>query len=311
MTTSAAMQTTRPVLLQPLDARAPLSLEEATTAFTTELEAKNRSQATIVAYRCDLAQFASFLRKTNYTANFVHQVERADISEYLAELGHQGLSGITRARKLSAIRELFRFLEGSGMIQRSPTIGLETPKKEKRNRSYLQPDEYRAMLSLAGGNPRDFCVLQLFLQTGLRLTELCELKISDIDLRAGTLQVRAGKGMQDRELSLERKATRAIKSYLDIRQKVSDDQLFLNQYAEPISPRGIQKLVTKYTRAAGIKKQVGVHALRHTFATIKAKEGVSPFRLRRWLGHARLDTTQIYVHLAEADDKKEMEATSL
>ena len=123
--------------------------------------------------------------------------------------------------------------------------------------------------------------------------------------------MRSGKGMQDRELPLERKAIRAVKSYLDIRPRVSDDHLFLNQYGEPISHRGIQKLVTKYTRAAGIKKKTGVHALRHTFATIKAKEEVSPFRLRKWLGHARLDTTQIYVHLAEADDKKVMEATSL
>src|SRR5215212_1579958 len=111
-----------------------------------------------------------------------------------------------------------------------------------------------------------------------------------LDLKAGTLQVRSGKGMQDRELPLERKAIRAVKSYLDIRPRVSDDHLFLNQYGEPISHRGIQKLVTKYTRAAGIKKKTGVHALRHTFATIKAKQGVSPFRMRKWLGHARIDT---------------------
>ena len=311
MATSTAMEPVTPILLRPVETNAPLSLEEAIAAFTTELEAKNRSAATITAYRCDLAQFAAFLKKTNYTADVVAQVERADISEYLAELGHQGVSGVTRARKLAAVRELFRFLEGAGAVHRAPALGLETPKKEKRSRSYLQPDEYRAMLSLAGSNPRDFCILQLFLQTGLRLTELREVKLSDIDLQAGTLLVRAGKGMQERELSLEGKAMRAIKSYKKIRPKVDDDHLFLNQYGEPISQRGIQKLVTKYTRAAGIKKKAGVHSLRHTFATIKAKQGVSPFKLRRWLGHARLDTTQIYVHMAESDDRKEMEATSL
>src|SRR4051812_32728268 len=311
MATSTAMEPVTPILLRPVETSGPLPLEEAIAAFTTELEAKNRSQATITAYRCDLAQFAAFLEKTNYTAGCVQQIERADVSEYLAELGHLGQSGITRARKLAAIRELFRFLEGSGAIHRSPTVGLETPKKEKRSRSYLQPDEYRAMLSLAGSNPRDFCILQLFLQTGLRLTELREVKLSDVDLKAGILRVQVGKGMQERELSLEGKATRAIKSYLKVRPKVVYDHLFLNQYGEPISPRGIQKLVTKYTRAAGIKKKTGVHSLRHTFATIKAKQGVSPFRLRKWLGHARLDTTQIYVHMAESDDRKEMEATSL
>lgn len=311
MATDTAMAPVTPVVLTPLSPAAPVTVEEAITAFTTELEAKNRSLATIAAYCCDLNQFAIFLKQTNYTASTVSRVERADISEYLAELGRQGVSGVTRARKLAAIRELFRFLEASGAIHRSPALGLETPKKEKRSRSYLQPDEYRAMLSLAGSNPRDFCILQVFLQTGLRLTELRELKLSEIDLQAGILQVRAGKGMQERELSLEGKATRSIKSYLRIRPQSVADHLFLNQYGEPISQRGIQKLVTKYARAAGIRKQVGVHALRHTFATIKAKQGVSPFKLRRWLGHARLDTTQIYVHMAEADDRKEMEATSL
>lgn len=311
MATNTAMAPVTPILLRPVVLTSPVTVEEATTAFTTELEAKNRSAATITAYRCDLAQFASFLKQTNYTANVVSQVARADISEYLADLGRQGVSGVTRARKLATIRELFRFLEASGAILRSPALGLETPKKEKKARSYLQPDEYRAMLSLAGANPRDFCILQVFLQTGLRLTELRELKLSDIDLQAGILKVGAGKGMQERELSLEGKATRAVKSYLRIRPQVADDRLFLNQYGEPISQRGIQKLVTKYTRAAGIRKQVGVHALRHTFATIKAKQGVSPFKLRRWLGHASLDTTQIYVHMAESDDRKEMEATSL
>lgn len=311
MATDTAMAPVTPVLLTPLSPVAPITVEEAIKAFTTELEAKNRSSATIAAYRCDLAQFANFLKQTNYTADMVSRVRRVDISEYLAELGREGVSGVTRARKLAAIRELFRFLEASGGIYRSPALGLETPKKEKRSRSYLQPDEYRAMLSLAGSNQRDFCILQVFLQSGLRLTELRELKLSDIDLQAGILQVRAGKGMQERELSLEGKATRAIKSYLRIRPQATADHLFLNQYGEPISQRGIQKLVTKYARAAGIRKQVGVHALRHTFATIKAKQGVSPFKLRRWLGHARLDTTQIYVHLAEADDRKEMEATSL
>lgn len=311
MAISTAMQLISPVLLQPMTNEGPLTLEEAISGFITELEAKNRSKATIVAYRCDLTQFAAFLPTINLAARFVSQIERADISAYLSELGRLGLSGVTRARKLAAIRELFRFLEGSGVILRSPATGMETPKRERRSRSYLQPDEYRAMLSFAGDNPRDFCILQLFLQTGLRLTELRELKLSDIDLKSGTLLVRAGKGMQDRQLPLEAKATRAIKSYLQVRPEVPETHIFLNQYDYPISQRGIQKLVSKYTQRAGIQKKAGVHALRHTFATIKAKQKVSPFTLRQWLGHARLDTTQIYVHMAEADDKKVMEATSL
>ena len=289
----------------------PISLEQALEGFLRALEGKNRSEHTIAAYRSDLSQFLAWLAENNAAAAFAHQVGRADVTEFLSTLARARVSGVTRARKLAAIRELFRHLHEHELIERSPTLGIETPKKERNARAYLQPDEYRAMLALAGGNPRDYAVLTVFLQTGLRVSELCALECGDIDLDARVLRVRSGKGMQAREIELEKKGIQAIKSWLAVRPRVAGDALFLNQYGQPIGTRGVKKLVTKYRRAAGITKKAGCHSLRHTFATIKAQKNVSPWRLKEWLGHQRLDTTQIYVHLARQSARKEMEATSL
>jgi site-specific recombinase XerC len=112
---------------------------------------------------------------------------------------------IARARKMSAIREYFRFLEGVGVIQKSPTTGIETPKREKNSRQYLRSDEYTKMLFLAGANPRDYTILQVFLQTGIRVSELAHLKIEDVDFVKPTITVR-GKGSRNGKLRLRKKA---------------------------------------------------------------------------------------------------------
>jgi site-specific recombinase XerD len=166
------------------------------------------------------------------------------------------------------------------------------------------------MLSLAGANPRDYAILQVFLQTGIRVSELAHLRMNDIDFLKPSLTV-DGKGSVSREIALEKKGIQALKSYLAVRPGSLSERLFLNYKGEPISERGIRKLVVKYTKAAGITKKASCHTLRHTFATYKAEKGVSPFQLQQWLGHANLNTTQIYVHLGKQNAKKIMEQTSL
>src|SRR4030095_1889162 len=172
----------------------------------------------------------------------------------------QELTGIARARKMSALREYFRFLEGVGVISKSPTTGIETPKREKNSRQYLRSDEYTNMLSLAGANPRDYAILQVFLQTGIRVSELANLRIADIDFIKPSITVR-GKGSVEREIALEKKGIHALKSYLGVRPDSDADRVFLNYQGEPISERGIRKLVVKYRVEAGITKKASCHTL--------------------------------------------------
>jgi len=194
----------------------------------------------------------------------------------LAALARKGLSGVARARKVSAIREYFRFLEGVGLIQKSPIAGIDTPKREKHTRQFLRSDEYTKMLSLAGGNPRDYAILQVFLQTGIRVSELANLTIEEVDLIKPAIRVR-GKGNQEREIALEKRGVQALKNYLAVRAGSLSPVVFLNYKGEPISERGIRKLVVKYRKNAGITKRASCHTLRHTFATYKAENSMIKF----------------------------------
>jgi integrase/recombinase XerC len=289
---------------------ATITLEKGLATFLNALSGKNRSGATIRAYQTDIAQFISFLHANNVSILTPSDVQKIDVMEYLSALAKRELTGIARARKMSAIREYFRFLEGVGLISKSPTIGIETPKREKNGRQVLRPDEYTKMLSLAGANPRDYAVLQVFLQTGIRVSELANLRMGDTDFIKPAITVR-GKGSVEREIALEKKGIHALKSYLAVRPDSESDRVFLNYQGEPISERGIRKLVVKYRKEAGITKKASCHTLRHTFATYKAEKGVSAYQLQQWLGHANLNTTQIYVHLGKQNARKIMQNTSL
>lgn len=287
------------------------NLESTLDHYLQTLTGKNRSKATIVAYRADLTQFLTWLRETNVTIETPNDVERLDVAEYLAHLSARGLTGVSRARKLAAIREYFKFAIIEGLMISSPVDGVGTPKTEKRGRNFLSPEEYHRLLAASGGNPRDYCILMTFLQTGLRVSELCALRLDDIDLVNKMLEVRVGKGMTARTIELEKKGVQSFKSWLVVRPKTTDDHLFLNRDDEPLGERGVQKLLAKYCAIAGITKRISPHSLRHTFASFKAEAGVSPFQLQQWLGHSSLETTQIYVHLARKNARKVMEATSL
>ncbi len=287
------------------------SFAAAIERFLQTQEGRNRSPQTLRAYRSDLTQLATWLRADNPLLVDPADVTGEDLNAYLADLGRRGLSGVSRARKLAAIREFYRFLTLAGVVEQSPVDGVDTPKREKRGRSYLTPEEYNRLLVSAGGHPRDFCILTLFLQTGIRISELCELRLEDIDLAASTLHVRIGKGMASRTIELEKKAVRSLKTWLSLREASPYDHLFLNRDGDPLKEWGVRDLLEKYRMQAGITKKVTPHSLRHTFASAKAQSGVSPFQLKEWLGHARLDTTSIYVHMARQNAKKVMEATSL
>src|SRR5256714_6692338 len=211
---------------------------------------------------------------------------------------------------MSVLRECLRFVEGIGVITKYSKRGIETPKREKNGRQVLRSDEYTKMLSFAGANPRDYAILQVFLQTGIRVSELAHLRIEDIDFIKPSITVR-GKGKQEREIALEKKGIHALKSYLAVRVESFSNRVFLNYQGEPISERGIRKLVVKYRKEAGITKKARCHTPKHTFSTYKAEKGVSAFPLQQWLGHANLNTTQIYVHLGKQNARKVMQDTSL
>jgi site-specific recombinase XerD len=165
------------------------------------------------------------------------------------------------------------------------------------------------LLGAAATNSRDYAILQLFLQTGIRVSELVGLRLSDIDLDEGTMLIN-GKGNKQRTGYLEKKATQALRAYLKDRPASADQHVFLNYQGTGLSVQGVADIVEKYRKLAGITKQFSCHSLRHTCATYKASKGYTPSDLQALLGHEKPETSFIYVHMAR-DQKQLMMQTSL
>lgn len=290
-----------------MDTHSPLS--QTLTHFIKSLNGRNLSTHTTIAYQTDITQFLAFLTENDVTVASPESITRTHILDYLSHLAGLGRSGVTRARKLAAIREYCRFLVDAESIPFSPAETIGMPKKERKQRVFLRVDEYMRLLNAAAGNSRDYAILQVFLQTGIRVAELVGLTLADIDLDAQTMLIN-GKGNKQRTIPLEKKATQAIKAYLTNRPRSLDQHLFLNYQENGLSVRGVMDIVEKYRSLAGITKKFSCHSLRHTCATYKAGKGYTPAELQDLLGHEKPETSFIYVHLAR-DAKKLMEQTSL
>lgn len=285
----------------------PLTLTESLDQFTRELD---KNPLTIQAYRTDMSQFIRYLAETDYTVTTPDQVERVHIIEYLQYLKSNGRSGVTRARKLISLQVYFSFLVKAGLLPHSPAANIERPKKEKRSKDVLRPDEYNKLLIQAAGNPRDYAMLQVFLQTGIRVSELVAILLTDLDMEQKTLAIH-GKGEKERILPLEKKAMQALKSWLAVRPQVPDQHLFLTYQHTGFSIRGVRKLVDKYLKLAAITKKISCHGLRRTCLTNKAARNMNACAIQKLAGHERMETTRIYVQLGTEDLRPLMEATSL
>lgn len=278
--------------------------------FATVLEGRNRSPHTIDAYTRDVTQFAAWLADQRLPITSPLDVTRAQVEAFLGHLAGQGVAGVSRARKLAALREFFRHLEAAGHLTGSPITGIPTPGKARTLPTLLSKAEYTELLNRAATNPCHYALLTVLLQTGVRVSELCALRLGDVDLKLKTLRVRSGKGQRERVIELESHGLRALRRWLDARPQTPSEHLFLNRYGDGLSARGVRKLLSWYCAKVNVKA-VGPHALRHTFATAKAERGVSPFLLQEWLGHQSLNTTRRYVTLSRRNAQKIQEDTSL
>ena len=222
----------------------------------------------------------------------------------------KGHTGTTRARKLVSLQVFFTFLEKTSVIPHFPAATIDRPRKERKPKHFLRPDECNRVLAAAGGSPRDFAILQLFLQTGIRVSELVAILLSDLDLVNKTLTIH-GKGSKEREIPLEKKAMQAIRSWLAIRPESADQHVFLNYQGEGFSIRGVRKMVDKYIKQADITKHISCHGLRHTFGFNKGAKNMNAFAIQRLMGHERMETTRIKVNLDTDALRPVMEATSL
>jgi tyrosine recombinase XerC len=268
---------------------------------------RSASKHTLKAYHTDLLIFKEWAKERGFDEDEVNQ---GVIRDYLVWMQHQGQSRATIARKFSSLRSYYKFLCRENYLDTNPVLDVTTPRLEKKLPDFLYIEEVNALLACPQGDEviarRDRAILETLYSTGIRVSELVAMNLSDIDREAGMVKV-MGKGGKERFVPIGSYAIRAIDRYLEKRGELSKghtDALFLNRWGGRISDRGVRFLINKYMRKSGIAKSASPHTLRHSFATHLLDRGADLRVVQEMLGHKSLSTTQIYTHLTKERLKK-------
>ncbi|KKM11817.1 recombinase XerC [Clostridiales bacterium PH28_bin88] len=290
------------------------SLYQCIDAYVTHLQVeKSASPHTVINYQSDLAQFMEFLAKglqAKPETLTPKDVDHLYVRGYLADLHRRGMARSTVARKLAALRSLFRYLRREGLCDVDPLKNVGTPKKEKKLPGFLYYDEIIQLLeSPESTSPlglRDRAMWEVLYAGGLRASELVGLNVGDLELAMGYTRV-MGKGARERIAPLGSQAVLALREYLEIGRpqlRRSPDRgplaaLFLNRWGNRLSVRGMRGVLYKYVDQLATNKRISPHILRHTFATHLLERGADLRTVQELLGHASMSTTQIYTHVTK------------
>jgi integrase/recombinase XerD len=265
---------------------------------------KGLADNTVQAYRRDITKFAAFVTERKLETK---DVARGDVVDFLGSLYRRGLDSRSVARHLVTIRHFFRFALLEGYVVDDPAATIESPKFRQSLPEFLSLEEVDLLLgqpdvsSILGA--RDRAMIELMYSCGLRVSELCGLRVADLESDAGCLRC-VGKGDKERLVPVGRQALKAVQRYLrTARPKLlrdgSSPYLFLNQKGGKIDRIGYWKLLGAYGRKAGLRKALTPHMLRHSFATHLLDRGADLRSVQMMLGHSDISTTQIYTHVVE------------
>ena len=302
--------------------------------YLTYVEAiKGHSSLSVLEYASDLRTYFRFMVKhkglfpadtpdneldlTIVDINFIKTITLNDTYTFLIYCKNERRNNeATRARRVVAIRRFFSYLsENLGLLPANPMKNLDTPKTKKSLPKYLTLDESKKLLSVISGKnkERDFAIVTLFLNCGMRLSELVSINYNDIK-SDGTIVI-TGKGNKERTIYLNQACIESITAYMKVRpnDKVKDRALFLSSRYQRINPRTVEMMVNKYIDMAGLGgRGLSVHKLRHTAATLMYQHGnVDVLVLKEILGHENLGTTEIYTHIQSDASKNAVDSNPL
>jgi site-specific recombinase XerD len=286
------------------------NVEELFTRFEEHLARSALASTTIVNYLADLRIFARWHANVNGAADSLVELTPDDIREYRRHMQtNEGWTPATINRRLQAVRKFYGFAMETGRTETNPASEVQLiPIPEADPPRALSPEEVTSLLqAIQGGRPslvkRDYAIIQILLQTGIKLGELTRLRLSDVQLRGdgeslllvGGENPRGGDGNRRRQIPLNSLACAALRDYLRVRPpSASSENLFLSQEGSCISKRTVQRLIRVYTQAAGLE-DVSAHVLRHTFAVSKLEDTDDLSLVARLLGHRCLETTAKYL----------------
>lgn len=279
-------------------------IRDAHALFQDFLKGKKRASATILAYGKDIDQLITFL--SDLKKEHIHEVQSADIQAFLKFLEDKGYTPKSLSRKLNSTRTFYRFLKTNEYITDDPSLIVAHPKYELTPPRILTPLEYRALRDAASIDARIYAIIELLLQTGIRIGELAGLRMDDIS--ENTLHIGVYEGHAARDVQLNRRAKDALKRYLSVRAKTENSHVFVTKTGKPFLVRNIRDAIERYFRKAGIEG-AKINDLRHTFVAYHLKNGISLMFLSKALGHKRLSSTERYLQYIK--DTKPSESTVL
>jgi len=263
------------------------------------------SANTLTAYRTDLKKISDWLEKRKQSLD---KATKAELFDYLAHTVRSGISARSSARQLSSLRRFYRYLAREGIAESDPTSDLESPVIGKTLPKTLSESSVEQLLAAPAENTalgiRDRAMLETIYATGLRVSELVNLTLSELDSTAGLVRV-TGKGGRERIVPLGEEALAHLGQYLNdarpelLRDRVSE-AVFVTRRGGPMSRQAFWQLIKRYATIAGVDEALSPHSLRHAFATHLLNHGADLRSVQMLLGHSNLSTTQIYTHVARA-----------
>jgi integrase/recombinase XerD len=266
---------------------------------------KGLAANTLESYSRDLRQYCGFLSEDS--SQSFESASQATIVAYLMYLRKQGKATATIARRLAALKAFYQYLVRENYVTKDPTGDLSSPKLERKLPRVLTVNEVERLLAqpdiTTPAGKRDKSMLELLYATGLRVSEMVNLNVADIDLKEGFIRCK-GKGSKERVVPMGEIAVSALRNYMENGRKrlVHDNRersLFVNHHGKRLTRQGFWKIIKKYAVQARIRKEITPHTLRHSFATHLLENGADIRAVQEMLGHADISTTQIYTHVTK------------
>jgi integrase/recombinase XerD len=283
-------------------------MERCVVEFETFLRDQRKlSLNTLQSYKRDLKYFGIYLRKQNI--EHYHHVSSVDLLTYVIHLKKEGKANATLSRNIATIRTFYSFLSNKGYIKHNPSLELESPKAEKKMPAVLTLQEVEHLISKPDTRTsigkRDKAMIELLYATGIRVTELISLNLSDINTTMGYIRCKGAS--KSRVIPLGSMASKAVDLYLKEgrNQLINEDNeaLFVNYYGKRITRQGFWKVVKRYSEEAGIDKNIAPHTLRHSFALHLVQNGADLKAVQEMMGHSDVTTTQIYLEMSNSKIK--------
>ncbi len=270
--------------------------------FLSYLEkVKRYSSNTLKAYKKDLEGFKDYIAL--YTHKKLEEIERKEIRNYIGFLYRLGYEKRTIARKLSAVKSFFKFLCRERILERNPARLVKTPKLSRRLPSFISEKGMMKLFSKGFETKRDRVIFELLYGCGLRIGELRDLKIEDINMKGRLIKIKKGKGKKQRIVPFGSKAEEALRDYIS-EKEIKTGYLLRGERKERLNERTIRKIVNFYLEGLKEASAKNPHALRHSFATHLLERGADLRAVQELLGHASISTTEVYTHVGLAHLKK-------